>query len=403
MMAMMNPAFALVIVLFAPIWIPILILFLRWDKKRRMRLFEENFGTFSLSAARQPQMKTVIEYKDLPPLETKINLVAVIYRYFKLHPKSCKLTANGLTYLVRNKLGDPLLKLSYAAATKYFTEINTSGVMPFAEFVKEKNRGWHIERIPGEFPPPDDKNGVSDFDFSWHIRNHVSKTNKLIAGYFDGKPGCNQVALGKLSEYLTQKLGDGNPTSMTRWLKLLRRSGKIDKDYVLLSERNMLMRASACLERYGSDYMDKYFGVVRKQVPVTAGNSGDWYDGDWYNGDWYNDTAYSRSTEQYYPYNNSNKGKKEDENVWGWKRDKSAVERNSNRYQPGTEYYRTERMETPGTPEYEEHLYNDTWLGEETIGGSELKELTGDSSVDTRREYDVIDAVEEYGLDIHDY
>ena len=378
MMAMMNPAFALVIVLLAPIWIPILILYLRWDKRRRMRLFEENFGTFSLSAARQPQMKTVIEYKDLPPLETKINLVAVIYRYFKLHPKSCKLTANGLTYLVRNKLGDPLLKLSYAAATKYFTEINTSGVMPFAEFVKEKNRGWHIERIPGEFPPPDDKNGVSDFDFSWHIRNHVSKTNKLIAEYFDGKPGCSQVALNKLTEHLSQKFGDGNAASMTRWLKLLRRSGKIDKDYVLLSERNMLMRASACLERYGSDYMDKYFGVVRKQVPVTAGN----------NRDWYNGATYSRSTaEQYYPYSDSNK--KEDENVWGWKRDKPAVERNSNRYQPGTEYYRTERMETPGTPEYEEHLYNDTWLGEETIGGSELKELTGDSSVD--------------GLDIHDY
>ena len=390
MMAMMNPAFALVIVLLAPIWIPILILFLRWDKKRRMRLFEENFGTFSLSAARQPQMKTVIEYKDLPPLETKINLVAVIYRYFKLHPKSCKLTANGLTYLVRNKLGDPLLKLSYAAATKYFTEINTSGVMPFAEFVKEKNRGWHIERIPGVFPPPDNKNGVSNFDFSWHIRNHVSKTNKLIAEYFDGKPECSQVALGKLSEYLAQKFGDGNAASMTRWLKLLRRSGKIGKDYVLVSERNMVMRASACLERYGSDYMDKYFGVVRKQVPVTAGNNRDWYNG-----------AYSRSTEQYYPYSNSNK--KEDENVWGWKRDKPAVERNSNRYQPGTEYYRTERMETPGTLEYEEHLYNDTWLGEETIGGSELKELTGDSSVDTRKEYDVIDAVEEYGLDIHDY
>ncbi len=392
MMAMMNPAFALVIVLLAPIWIPILILYLRWDKRRRMRLFEENFGTFSLSAARQPQMKTVIEYKDLPPLETKINLVAVIYRYFKLHPKSCKLSANGLTYLVRNKLGDPLLKLSYAAATKYFTEINTSGVMPFAEFVKEKNRGWHIERIPGEFPPPDDKNGVSDFDFSWHIRNHVSKTNKFIAEYFDGKPGCSQVALNKLTEHLSQKFGDGNAASMTRWLKLLRRSGKIDKDYVLLSERNMLMRASACLERYGSDYMDKYFGVVRKQVPVTAGN----------NRDWYNGATYSRSTaEQYYPYSDSNK--KEDENVWGWKRDKPAVERNSNRYQPGTEYYRTERMETPGTPEYEEHLYNDTWLGEETIGGSELKELTGDSSVDTRKEYDVIDAVEEYGLDIHDY
>ena len=391
MMAMMNPAFALVIVLLAPIWIPILILFLRWDKKRRMRLFEENFGTFSLSAARQPQMKTVIEYKDLPPLETKINLVAVIYRYFKLHPKSCKLTANGLTYLVRNKLGDPLLKLSYAAATKYFTEINTSGIMPFAEFFKEKNRGWHIERIPGEFPPPDDKNGVSDFDFSWHIRNHVSKTNKLIAEYFDDKPECSQVVINKLSEYLAQKFGDVNPTAMTRWLKQLRRSGKISKDYVLVSERNMVMRASACLERYGSNYMDKYFGVVRKQVPVTAGN----------NRDWYNDAAYSRSTEQYYPYNNGNKN--EDENVWGWKRDKPAVERNSNRYQPGTEYYRTERMETPGTPEYEEHLYNDTWLGEETISGFELKELTGDSSVDTRREYDVIDAVEEYGLDIHDY
>ena len=391
MMAMMNPAFALVIVLLAPIWIPILILFLRWDKKRRMRLFEENFGTFSLSAARQPQMKTVIEYKDLPPLETKINLVAVIYRYFKLHPKSCKLTANGLTYLVRNKLGDPLLKLSYAAATKYFTEINTSGIMPFAEFFKEKNRGWHIERIPGEFPPPDDKNGVSDFDFSWHIRNHVSKTNKLIAEYFDDKPECSQVVINKLSEYLAQKFGDVNPTAMTRWLKQLRRSGKIGKDYVLVSERNMVMRASACLERYGSDYMDKYFGVVRKQVPVTAGN----------NRDWYNNAAYSRSTEQYYPYSNDNKN--EDENVWGWKRDKPAVERNSNRYQPGTEYYRTERMETPGTPEYEEHLYNDTWLGEETISGFELKELTGDSSVDTRREYDVIDAVEEYGLDIHDY
>lgn len=391
MMAMMNPAFALVIVLLAPIWIPILILYLRWDKRRRMRLFEENFGTFSLSAARQPQMKTVIEYKDLPPLETKINLVAVIYRYFKLHPKSCKLTANGLTYLVRNKLGDPLLKLSYAAATKYFTEINTSGVMPFAEFVKEKNRGWHIERIPGEFPPPDDKNGVSDFDFSWHIRNHISKTNKLIAEYFDDKPECSQVVINKLSEYLAQKFGDVNPTAMTRWLKQLRRSGKISKDYVLVSERNMVMRASACLERYGSDYMDKYFGVVRKQVLVTAGN----------NRDWYNDMAYSRSTEQYYPYSNSNK--KEDENVWGWKRDKPAVERNSNRYQPGTEYYRTERMETPGTPEYEEHLYNDTWLGEETISGFELKELTGDSSVDTRKEYDVIDAVEEYGLDIHDY
>lgn len=391
MMAMMNPAFALVIVLLAPIWIPILILFLRWDKKRRMRLFEENFGTFSLSAARQPQMKTVIEYKDLPPLETKINLVAVIYRYFKLHPKSCKLTANGLTYLVRNKLGDPLLKLSYAAATKYFTEINTSGIMPFAEFFKEKNRGWHIERIPGEFPPPDDKNGVSDFDFSWHIRNHISKTNKLIAEYFDDKPECSQVVINKLSEYLAQKFGDVNPTAMTRWLKQLRRSGKIGKDYVLVSERNMVMRASACLERYGSDYMDKYFGVVRKQVPVTAGN----------NRDWYNDMAYSRSTKQYYPYSNSNK--KEDENVWGWKRDKPAIERNSNRYQPGTEYYRTERMETPGTPEYEEHLYNDTWLGEETISGFELKELTGDSSVDTQREYDVIDAVEEYGLDIHDY
>ena len=391
MMAMMNPAFALVIVLLAPIWIPILILYLRWDKRRRMRLFEENFGTFSLSAARQPQMKTVIEYKDLPPLETKINLVAVIYRYFKLHPKSCKLTANGLTYLVRNKLGDPLLKLSYAAATKYFTEINTSGIMPFAEFFKEKNRGWHIERIPGEFPPPDDKNGVSDFDFSWHIRNHVSKTNKLIAEYFDDKPECSQVVINKLSEYLAQKFGDVNPTAMTRWLKQLRRSGKISKDYVLVSERNMVMRASACLERYGSNYMDKYFGVVRKQVPVTAGN----------NRDWYNDAAYSRSTEQYYPYSNDNKN--EDENVWGWKRDKPAVERNSNRYQPGTEYYRTERMETPGTPEYEEHLYNDTWLGEETIGGSELKELTGDSSVDTRKEYDVIDAVEEYGLDIHDY
>ena len=391
MMAMMNPAFALVIVLLAPIWIPILILYLRWDKRRRMRLFEENFGTFSLSAARQPQMKTVIEYKDLPPLETKINLVAVIYRYFKLHPKSCKLTANGLTYLVRNKLGDPLLKLSYAAATKYFTEINTSGIMPFAEFFKEKNRGWHIERIPGEFPPPDDKNGVSDFDFSWHIRNHISKTNKLIAEYFDDKPECIQVVINKLSEYLAQKFGDVNPTAMTRWLKQLRRSGKIGKDYVLVSERNMVMRASACLERYGSDYMDKYFGVVRKQVPVTAGN----------NRDWYNDMAYSRSTEQYYPYSNDNKN--EDENVWGWKRDKPAVERNSNRYQPGTEYYRTERMETPGTPEYEEHLYNDTWLGEETISGFELKELTGDSSVDTRREYDVIDAVEEYGLDIHDY
>ena len=391
MMAMMNPAFALVIVLLAPIWIPILILYLRWDKRRRMRLFEENFGTFSLSAARQPQMKTVIEYKDLPPLETKINLVAVIYRYFKLHPKSCKLSANGLTYLVRNKLGDPLLKLSYAAATKYFTEINTSGIMPFAEFFKEKNRGWHIERIPGEFPPPDDKNGVSDFDFSWHIRNHVSKTNKLIAEYFDDKPECSQVVINKLSEYLAQKFGDVNPTAMTRWLKQLRRSGKISKDYVLVSERNMVMRASACLERYGSNYMDKYFGVVRKQVPVTAGN----------NRDWYNDAAYSRSTEQYYPYSNDNKN--EDENVWGWKRDKPAVERNSNRYQPGTEYYRTERMETPGTPEYEEHLYNDTWLGEETISGFELKELTGDSSVDTRREYDVIDAVEEYGLDIHDY
>ncbi|MBO8476724.1 MAG: hypothetical protein IAB88_07000, partial [Bacteroidetes bacterium] len=249
----------------------------------------------------------------------------------------------------------------------------------------------HIERIPGEFPPPDDKNGVSDFDFSWHIRNHVSKTNKLIAEYFDDKPECSQVVINKLSEYLAQKFGDVNPTAMTRWLKQLRRSGKISKDYVLVSERNMVMRASACLERYGSNYMDKYFGVVRKQVPVTAGN----------NRDWYNNAAYSRSTEQYYPYSNDNKN--EDENVWGWKRDKPAVERNSNRYQPGTEYYRTERMETPGTPEYEEHLYNDTWLGEETISGFELKELTGDSSVDTRREYDVIDAVEEYGLDIHDY
>lgn len=393
---MKNPAWELLkLILLAPFLGPIWIISsLFGDWRSFYPPIEDAAGTLPLSA-RQPQMKTVIEYKDLPPLETKINLVAVIYRYFKLHPKSCKLTANGLTYLVRNKLGDPLLKLSYSAITKYFTEINTSGVIPFAEFVKEKNRGWHIERIPGEFSPPDDKNGVSDFDFSWHIRNHVSKTNKLIARYFDGKPGCSQVAINKLSEYLAQKFGDGNAASMTRWLKLLRRSGKIDKDYVLLSERNMLMRASACLERYGSDYMDKYFGVVRKQVPVTAGNNGDWYDGDWYNG------AYSRSTEQYYPYSNGNK--KEDENVWGWKRDKPAVERNSNRYQPGTEYYRTERMETPGTPEYEEHLYNDTWLGEETISGFELKELTGDSSVDTRREYDVIDAVEEYGLDIHDY
>ena len=390
---MKNPAWELLkLILLAPFLGPIWIISsLFGDWRSFYPPIEDAAGTLPLSAARQPQMKTVIEYKDLPPLETKINLVAVIYRYFKLHPKSCKLTANGLTYLVRNKLGDPLLKLSYAAATKYFTEINTSGIMPFAEFFKEKNRGWHIERIPGEFPPPDDKNGVSDFDFSWHIRNHVSKTNKLIAEYFDDKPECSQVVINKLSEYLAQKFGDVNPTAMTRWLKQLRRSGKIGKDYVLVSERNMVMRASACLERYGSNYMDKYFGVVRKQVPVTAGN----------NRDWYNDMAYSRSTEQYYPYSNSNK--KEDENVWGWKRDKPAVERNSNRYQPGTEYYRTERMETPGTPEYEEHLYNDTWLGEETISGFELKELTGDSSVDTRREYDVIDAVEEYGLDIHDY
>ena len=390
---MKNPAWELLkLILLAPFLGPIWIISsLFGDWRSFYPPIEDAAGTLPLSAARQPQMKTVIEYKDLPPLETKINLVAVIYRYFKLHPKSCKLTANGLTYLVRNKLGDPLLKLSYAAATKYFTEINTSGIMPFAEFVKEKNRGWHIERIPGEFPPPDDKNGVSDFDFSWHIRNHVSKTNKLIAEYFDDKPECSQVSINKLSEHLAQKFGDVNPTAMTRWLKQLRRSGKIGKDYVLVSERNMVMRASACLERYGSDYMDKYFGVVRKQVPVTAGN----------NRDWYNDMAYSRSTEQYYPYNNGNKN--EDENVWGWKRDKPAVERNSNRYQPGTEYYRTERMETPGTPEYEEHLYNDTWLGEETISGFELKELTGDSSVDTRKEYDVIDAVEEYGLDIHDY
>lgn len=390
---MKNPTWELLkLILLAPFLGPIWIISsLFGDWRSFYPPIEDAAGTLPLSAARQPQMKTVIEYKDLPPLETKINLVAVIYRYFKLHPKSCKLTANGLTYLVRNKLGDPLLKLSYAAATKYFTEINTSGIMPFAEFFKEKNRGWHIERIPGEFPPPDDKNGVSDFDFSWHIRNHISKTNKLIAEYFDDKPECSQVVINKLSEYLAQKFGDVNPTAMTRWLKQLRRSGKIGKDYVLVSERNMVMRASACLERYGSDYMDKYFGVVRKQVPVTAGN----------NRDWYNDMAYSRSTEQYYPYSNGNK--KEDENVWGWKRDKPAVERNSNRYQPGTEYYRTERMETPGTPEYEEHLYNDTWLGEETISGFELKELTGDSSVDTRREYDVIDAVEEYGLDIHDY
>ena len=390
---MKNPAWEfLKLILLAPFLGPIWIISsLFGDWRSFYPPIEDAAGTLPLSAARQPQMKTVIEYKDLPPLETKINLVAVIYRYFKLHPKSCKLTANGLTYLVRNKLGDPLLKLSYAAATKYFTEINTSGIMPFAEFFKEKNRGWHIERIPGEFPPPDDKNGVSDFDFSWHIRNHVSKTNKLIAEYFDDKPECIQVVINKLSEYLAQKFGDVNPTAMTRWLKQLRRSGKISKDYVLVSERNMVMRASACLERYGSNYMDKYFGVVRKQVPVTAGN----------NRDWYNDAAYSRSTEQYYPYSNDNKN--EDENVWGWKRDKPAVERNSNRYQPGTEYYRTERMETPGTPEYEEHLYNDTWLGEETISGFELKELTGDSSVDTRREYDVIDAVEEYGLDIHDY
>lgn len=389
---MKNPAWELLkLILLAPFLGPIWIISsLFGDWRSFYPPIEDAAGTLPLSA-RQPQMKTVIEYKDLPPLETKINLVAVIYRYFKLHPKSCKLTANGLTYLVRNKLGDPLLKLSYAAATKYFTEINTSGIMPFAEFFKEKNRGWHIERIPGEFPPPDDKNGVSDFDFSWHIRNHVSKTNKLIAEYFDDKPECSQVVINKLSEYLAQKFGDVNPTAMTRWLKQLRRSGKISKDYVLVSERNMVMRASACLERYGSNYMDKYFGVVRKQVPVTAGN----------NRDWYNDAAYSRSTEQYYPYSNDNKN--EDENVWGWKRDKPAVERNSNRYQPGTEYYRTERMETPGTPEYEEHLYNDTWLGEETISGFELKELTGDSSVDTRREYDVIDAVEEYGLDIHDY
>lgn len=389
---MKNPAWELLkLILLAPFLGPIWIISsLFGDWRSFYPPIEDAAGTLPLSA-RQPQMKTVIEYKDLPPLETKINLVAVIYRYFKLHPKSCKLTANGLTHLVRNKLGDPLLKLSYAAATKYFTEINTSGIMPFAEFFKEKNRGWHIERIPGEFPPPDDKNGVSDFDFSWHIRNHVSKTNKLIAEYFDDKPECSQVVINKLSEYLAQKFGDVNPTAMTRWLKQLRRSGKISKDYVLVSERNMVMRASACLERYGSNYMDKYFGVVRKQVPVTAGN----------NRDWYNDAAYSRSTEQYYPYNNGNKN--EDENVWGWKRDKPAVERNSNRYQPGTEYYRTERMETPGTPEYEEHLYNDTWLGEETISGLELKELTGDSSVDTRKEYDVIDAVEEYGLDIHDY
>ena len=389
---MKNPAWELLkLILLAPFLGPIWIISsLFGDWRSFYPPIEDAAGTLPLSA-RQPQMKTVIEYKDLPPLETKINLVAVIYRYFKLHPKSCKLTANGLTYLVRNKLGDPLLKLSYAAATKYFTEINTSGIMPFAEFFKEKNRGWHIERIPGEFPPPDDKNGVSDFDFSWHIRNHVSKTNKLIAEYFDDKPECSQVVINKLSEYLAQKFGDVNPTAMTRWLKQLRRSGKISKDYVLVSERNMVMRASACLERYGSNYMDKYFGVVRKQVPVTAGN----------NRDWYNDAAYSRSTEQYYPYSNDNKN--EDENVWGWKRDKPAVERNSNRYQPGTEYYRTERMETPGTPEYEEHLYNDTWLGEETISGFELKELTGDSSADTRREYDVIDAVEEYGLDIHDY
>ena len=390
---MKNPTWELLkLILLAPFLGPIWIISsLFGDWRSFYPPIEDAAGTLPLSAARQPQMKTVIEYKDLPPLETKINLVAVIYRYFKLHPKSCKLTANGLTYLVRNKLGDPLLKLSYSAITKYFTEINTSGVIPFAEFVKEKNRGWHIERIPGEFPPPDDKNGVSDFDFSWHIRNHISKTNKLIAEYFDDKPECSQVVINKLSEYLAQKFGDVNPTAMTRWLKQLRRSGKIGKDYVLVSERNMVMRASACLERYGSDYMDKYFGVVRKQVPVTAGN----------NRDWYNDMAYSRSTEQYYPYSNGNK--KEDENVWGWKRDKPAVERNSNRYQPGTEYYRTERMETPDTPEYEEHLYNDTWLGEETISGFELKELTGDSSVDTRREYDVIDAVEEYGLDIHDY
>ena len=390
---MKNPTWELLkLILLAPFLGPIWIISsLFGDWRSFYPPIEDAAGTLPLSAARQPQMKTVIEYKDLPPLETKINLVAVIYRYFKLHPKSCKLSANGLTYLVRNKLGDPLLKLSYAAATKYFTEINTSGIMPFAEFFKEKNRGWHIERIPGEFPPPDDKNGVSDFDFSWHIRNHISKTNKLIAEYFDDKPECSQVVINKLSEYLAQKFGDVNPTAMTRWLKQLRRSGKIGKDYVLVSERNMVMCASACLERYGSDYMDKYFGVVRKQVPVTAGN----------NRDWYNDMAYSRSTEQYYPYSNGNK--KEDENVWGWKRDKPAVERNSNRYQPGTEYYRTERMETPDTPEYEEHLYNDTWLGEETISGFELKELTGDSSVDTRREYDVIDAVEEYGLDIHDY
>ena len=179
---MKNPAWELLkLILLAPFLGPIWIISsLFGDWRSFYPPIEDAAGTLPLSA-RQPQMKTVIEYKDLPPLETKINLVAVIYRYFKLHPKSCKLTANGLTYLVRNKLGDPLLKLSYAAATKYFTEINTSGIMPFAEFFKEKNRGWHIERIPGEFPPPDDKNGVSDFDFSWHIRNHVSKTNKLIA------------------------------------------------------------------------------------------------------------------------------------------------------------------------------------------------------------------------------
>ena len=178
---MKNPAWELLkLILLAPFLGPIWIISsLFGDWRSFYPPIEDAAGTLPLSA-RQPQMKTVIEYKDLPPLETKINLVAVIYRYFKLHPKSCKLTANGLTYLVCNKLGDPLLKLSYSAITKYFTEINTSGIMPFAEFVKEKNKAWHIERIPGEFPPPGNENGVSDFDFSWHIRNHVSKTNKLI-------------------------------------------------------------------------------------------------------------------------------------------------------------------------------------------------------------------------------
>lgn len=383
--------------LLSPIWIPALILLWRHEKKKRSGYYLPHH------AASLPQpagyCRAGVAGKRTGTLRTGIDLVSTVYRYFKIYPKTKIITARRLTSLVANSLNDPFLHIPNSTVTRYFAGVGKSGKMPFAEFVKGKGDSWYLKRNDVELPEWSVGNGGGEFDFSWQVRNHVSKTNTLIRKYFESSYGKKEITLDEVSEYICNVMKTGNTAFVKRWLKHLQRCGEIAADYVVIASGEKIMPTSAYLEKYGAYSLQTYHGIVKDDRKQKAGL-------EQYALELERHAAWKRRRADSYAEGQM-RLRMEREEREGRRAEKNQPApqpvRNSNVYQPGTEYYYTERMETPGTPEYMEMLERDTWIGEETISGEDLKALTGNDKVDTRKEYDVIDAIDNYDLDPFDY